>query len=77
MDKFNENPSTENRIVPCGWTDRHDEANGHILQYANASKTLTMGVEKNHSRDQKVGLKVADESKADCCLINRVYNTKN
>jgi uncharacterized membrane-anchored protein len=53
MDKFNENPSTENRVVPCGRTDRHDEANGHISQYANASKTLTMGVEKYHFREQK------------------------
>ena len=25
--KFNENPSSESRVVPCGRTDRHDEAN--------------------------------------------------
>jgi hypothetical protein len=77
MDKFKENPSNENRVVPCGRTDRHDEANGHILQYADASKTLTMGVRKIISGTKKIVLKVADESKVDCCFIHRMYTTKN
>jgi hypothetical protein len=25
--KFHQNPSSGSRVVPCGWTDGHDEAN--------------------------------------------------
>jgi hypothetical protein len=28
--KLHENPSSGSRVVPCGQTDRHDEANGHF-----------------------------------------------
>ena len=28
--KFHENPSSGSRAVPCGQTDRHDEANGRF-----------------------------------------------
>jgi len=31
--KFHENPASDSQIVPCGWTDRHDEANTHFLQF--------------------------------------------
>jgi len=31
--KFHENPSSESRVVPCGQTDRHDEANDRISQF--------------------------------------------
>ena len=31
--KFHENSSSESRIVWCGQTDRHDEANSRYLQY--------------------------------------------
>jgi hypothetical protein len=31
--KFHENPTSDSQIVPCGWTDRHDEANTHFLQF--------------------------------------------
>ena len=30
--KFHENPSSGSRIVPCGQTDRHDEANSRFSQ---------------------------------------------
>jgi hypothetical protein len=30
--KFHENPFSGSRIVTCGWTDRHDEANSRFLQ---------------------------------------------
>jgi len=33
--KFYENPSSGSRVVPCGRTDRHDEANSRY-----ASKTI-------------------------------------
>ena len=29
--KFNENPSGGSRVVPCGQTDRHDEANSLVF----------------------------------------------
>jgi hypothetical protein len=40
--KFNQNPSSGSRVVPCGRTDRqrdgrtngHDEANSHSLQFS-------------------------------------------
>ena len=31
--KFQENPSSETRVVPCGQTDRHDEANSRVSQF--------------------------------------------
>ena len=31
--KFKENPSTESRVVPCGRTDRLEEANCHFSQF--------------------------------------------
>jgi len=31
--KFNENPSSENRVVTFGPTDRHDETNSHFSQF--------------------------------------------
>jgi len=31
--KFHENPSNGSRVVPCGRTDGHEEANSHFLQF--------------------------------------------
>jgi len=31
--KFHENPSSGNRVVLCGYSDRHDEANGRLLLF--------------------------------------------
>jgi hypothetical protein len=31
--KFNENPSSGSRVVPCGRTDRQDEANSRFSQF--------------------------------------------
>jgi len=31
--KFYQNPSSVNRIVPCGQTDRHDEADSRFSQF--------------------------------------------
>ena len=42
--KFHENPSGGSRVVPCGQTDRHDEANirfSHKNQSAN-TKAMTL-----------------------------------
>ena len=36
--KFNQNPSSGNRDVPCGEMDGHDEANGRFSQFWNAPK---------------------------------------
>jgi len=30
--KFHENPSRGSRVVPCGQTDRHDDANSRFSQ---------------------------------------------
>jgi hypothetical protein len=30
---FHENPSSKSRDVPCGQTDRHNEANGHFSKF--------------------------------------------
>jgi hypothetical protein len=38
--KFHENPSSGRRIVPCGRTDRHDEANSRFSQFANTPKNV-------------------------------------
>jgi hypothetical protein len=29
--KFDQNPSSGGRVVPCGWTDGHDEADSHFF----------------------------------------------
>ena len=31
--KFHENPPSGSRVVPCGQTDRHDEANNRFSQF--------------------------------------------
>jgi len=36
--KFLENSSSGSRVVPCGQTDGHDEANGRFSQFVNAPK---------------------------------------
>jgi hypothetical protein len=36
--KFHENPSSGSPVVPCGQTERHDEANGRFSHFANAPK---------------------------------------
>ena len=36
--KFHENPSSGSRVVPCGQTARHDEANSRLSQLCGALK---------------------------------------
>jgi hypothetical protein len=40
--KFNENPSSESRVVRCaaGRTERHDETNSSFRKFAKAPKTV-------------------------------------
>jgi len=41
--KFHENPSSGSRVVPCGRTDRHDEANSRFPQfYERAQKYVKL-----------------------------------
>jgi len=35
--KFHGNPSSGSRVVPCGQTDRHDEANSRFSQFCEGS----------------------------------------
>jgi hypothetical protein len=36
--RFNENLSSGSRVVPCGRTDRHDEANSRLSQFRERDK---------------------------------------
>jgi hypothetical protein len=36
--KFHENPSSESQVIPCGQTDKRDEASSRFSQFANAPK---------------------------------------
>jgi hypothetical protein len=36
--KFHDNPSSGSRVIPCGRTDRQDEANSRFRNYVNAPK---------------------------------------
>ena len=38
--RFHENPSSESRVVPCGKTDRHDEANSRFPQFCEGAPKL-------------------------------------
>jgi hypothetical protein len=38
--KFNDNPSSWSRVVPCGQTDRHEEANSHLSQFSESAKKM-------------------------------------
>jgi hypothetical protein len=40
--KFNENLSSRIRIVPCGWTDRSDEANSHFSHFFESTSNLNV-----------------------------------
>jgi hypothetical protein len=45
---FNENPSSESRVVPCGQTDgrtyEYDEANDRFRNFANAPNNSELGI---------------------------------
>ena len=43
--KFHENPSSGSRTVPCGWTDRHYEANSRFLQFCERAYKTTAGLD--------------------------------
>jgi hypothetical protein len=36
--KFNEDPSSGSRVVPCGGKDRHDEANHRFSQFRESAQ---------------------------------------
>jgi hypothetical protein len=36
--EFHENPSAGSRAVPCGQTDKHDEANSRFSQFCERTK---------------------------------------
>ena len=38
--KFHENLSSETRVVPCGQTDRHDEADSNFPQFCERAQKL-------------------------------------
>jgi len=51
--KFPANPSSGTRVVPCGRTDGHNEANGHFLQFCErASKSGMKCTDMQHSQWQ-------------------------
>ena len=35
--RFYENPSSASPVVPCGWTDRHDEINSPFSQFSESA----------------------------------------
>ena len=47
--KFHENPSSGSRVVPCGRTNRYDEANGRF----HATQTRLKAVFSNRSQSEK------------------------
>jgi hypothetical protein len=36
--KFHEDPSIGSRVVPCGWKERHDEANDSFSQFCERAQ---------------------------------------
>jgi hypothetical protein len=47
--KFNENPSSGSRVVPCRYRNKHDEANGPFHSSASAPQNGRM--KKFHDTD--------------------------
>jgi len=45
--KFHENPSSGSRVVPCGQTDRHNEANCHFSQFCERGYKTTAQIRPN------------------------------
>ena len=45
VSNFLENPSSGNRADPCGWTDRHDEAQNAFHNFANAPKNYEADIQ--------------------------------
>jgi len=43
--KFHENPSSGRRVVPCGRTDGHDEANSCSSQFCESAYKLQLNAE--------------------------------
>jgi len=39
-----ENPSSRSRVVPCGRTDGHDDANSHFSQFCKRDYKLFLGI---------------------------------
>ena len=42
--KFNENPSSRSRVVPCWRTDRNYEANNRLRNFGDVSNEMTENV---------------------------------
>jgi hypothetical protein len=40
--KFHEDPSSGSRVVPCGQTDRHNEANSRFSQFCEGVQKETL-----------------------------------
>jgi hypothetical protein len=36
--KFHEDPFSGSRVVPCGWKERHDEANDRFSQFCERAQ---------------------------------------
>jgi hypothetical protein len=43
--EFHKNPSIGSRVVPCGRTDRHDEAKGRFLEILR----MRLKIQENHA----------------------------
>jgi len=40
--KFHENPSIRSRVIPCGRTERLDEANSRFLQFCRRAEKFNL-----------------------------------
>jgi hypothetical protein len=55
--KFHENPSSWSRVVPCGETDRHDEANSRFSQFCERVPISTIGMNFDEIENNKISFK--------------------
>jgi len=52
--KFHKNPSGENRIVPCGQTDRHEAAHSSFTQFCE-DPSLTSEINLERFKGKYIG----------------------
>jgi hypothetical protein len=48
--KFYENPSRGSKVIPCGWTEGHDEANSRFSQFLEQAYKLTFFLRCYHRK---------------------------
>ena len=70
--KFHENPSSENRVVPCGQTDRRTDMTKLIVDFRNFENAPKMG-QKQSARTDRMNIQHFLDQCVLCFVITKSF----